>query len=272
MTVKKLILITIVILLTACSGDQGEVIATVNGRDVTSNEFDAYVAFKRIQIRDAKHKTALLNQYLERDALSDAIESKYDDSTKIKIQAEVNDFRRQANISRYFESYLKETVTDQKIQNYYATHEDQYSDTKVHVAHVLIRLKKNLSETERKAKLTVATEAWSKLKASGDMKKIADDYSEDRISAKKGGDLGWLKKGAIDPAFSKKIFEMKKDEISEPFETSFGYHIVKIIDEPKVVKKPFEAVKGDIRYLLRQQTKQAKLDSLKSEAKISLQD
>jgi len=186
-------------LLVACSGDQGEVIATVNGKDVTSNEFDAYVAFKRIQIRDDKHKASLLRQYLERDALSDVIESQYDDSARTKITAEVDDFRRQANISRYFESYLKESVTDQKIQNYYATHEDEYSDTKIHVAHVLIRLKKGLSETERKAKLTIATEAWSRLKASGDMKKIADDYSEDRISAKKAGDLGWLKKGAIDP-------------------------------------------------------------------------
>ncbi|HED40312.1 MAG TPA: peptidylprolyl isomerase [Chromatiales bacterium] len=269
---KKIILIVIVALLTACSGDQSEVLATVNGRDVTADEFKAYVAFKHIQIRDDKHKKALLKQYLERDALSDSIESQYDKTTKIKIKAELDDFRRQINISRYFETYLKNTVTDQKIQNYYATHEDQYSDTKVHVAHILIRLKKNLSETERKAKLTIATEAWSKLKANGDMKKIADNYSEDRISAKKGGDLGWLRKGSIDPKFSKKIFEMKKGEISEPFETSFGYHIVKVIEEPKVVKKPFEAVKGDIRYLLRQQVKQAKLDSLRAKSEINLHE
>jgi len=268
--VKNLLLIIITTLLVACSGDQGEVIATVNGRDVTSNEFDAYIAFKRIQIRDNKHRAALLDQYLERDALSQTIENKYDDTAKLAATAELDDFRRQMNISRYFERYLKDSVTEQKIKNYYATHEEQYSDTKVHVAHVLIRLKKGMAETERKAKLTTATEAWSKLKASGDMKKIADDYSEDRISAKKSGDLGWLKKGSIDPAFSKKIFEMKKGEISEPFETSFGYHIVKLIEEPKTVKKPFEAVKGDIRYTLRQQTKQAKLDSLKSEAIINI--
>ena len=268
--VRYFILITVIALILGCSSDNSDVLATVNGRDVTTQEFGAYLTFKRIQVRDDKHKAALLKQYLERDALSQAIESKYDEAAKITAAAELDDFRRQMNISRYFEKYLKDAVTDQKIQNYYATREDQYSDTKVHVAHILIRLKKGMTEAERKAKLTTATEAWSKLKASGDMKKITDDYSEDRISAKKSGDLGWLKKGSIDPAFSKKIFEMKKGEISEPFETSFGYHIVKIIEEPKVVKKPFEAVKGDIRYQLRQQVKQAELESLKSKTEIKI--
>ena len=163
------------------------------------------------------------------------------------------------------------TTLFRSIQNYYSTNKDQYTDTKVHVAHVLFRLKKGMTETERKVRLTTATEAWSKLKAGDDFEKIADDYSEDRISAKKGGDLGWLKKGSIDPKFSKRIFEMKSNEISEPFETSFGYHIVKIITEPKTVTKPFDAVKGDIRYLLRQQVKQAELDKLKAKIEINLE-
>lgn len=266
---KKLILIAVVAIIVGCSSDDN-VIATVNDHKVTANEFNAYLTFKRIHIRDDKHRATLLKQYLERDALSQVIEGKYDEAEKISATAELDDFKRQMNISRYFEKYLKDAVTEQKIQNYYSTHEDQYSDTKVHVAHVLFRLKKGMTEAERKAKLTTATEAWSKLKASGDMKKISNDYSEDRISAKKAGDLGWLKKGSIDPAFSKKIFEMKKGEISEPFETSFGYHIVKIIEEPKVVKKSFEAVKGDLRYQLRQQVKQAELESLKSKIEIKL--
>jgi len=268
--VKKFILIAVITLLVGCSGNNSDVLATINGHDVTASEFDAYLAFKRIQVRDDKHKAALLDQYLERDALSQAIESNYDETDKLAAAAEMEEFKRQMNISRYFERYLKESVDDQKIQNYYAVNENKYMDTKVNVAHVLFRLKKGMTEAERKAKLTTASEAWSKIKAGEDFGKIADDYSEDRISAKKMGDLGWLKKGSIDPVFSEKVFGMKKGEISAPFETSFGYHIVKIIEEPKTVKKTFEAVKGDIRYLLRQQTKQAELDRLKSEAKIDL--
>lgn len=269
---NKIILIMIATLLTGCFGDNGEIIATVNGRDVTADDFNAYIEFKRIHIRDDKHRVAIMEQYLNRDALSQAIENQLDEKQKVAAAAELDEFRRQMNISRYFEKYLKDAVTEQKISNYYATNEAQYSDTKVHVAHVLFRLKKGMTEAERDAKLTTATEAWSKIKAGEDFGKIADDYSEDRISAKKGGDLGWLKKGSIDPKFSMKIFDMNKNDISEPFETSFGYHIVKIIEQPKTVKKPFEAVKGDIRYLLRQQTKDAELDRLKAQTKIELRN
>lgn len=269
---KNLLVLLVVILIIGCTSvEEGDIVASVNGRNITAEEFNSYLQFKRIQVRDEKHRSALLNQYIERDALSNVIESKYDKIASIAAATELNEFRRQMNISRYFERYLKENVTDKKISNYYAVNVDQYSDTKVHVAHILFRLKKGMTEAERKAKLTTANEAWSKIKAGEKFGAISDDYSEDRISAKKRGDLGWLKRGSIDPKFSKKIFEMKKDEISEPFETSFGYHIVKVIDAPKTVKKSFEAVKGDIRYLLRQQMKEAELTRLKSSTKISMQ-
>lgn len=258
-------------ILVGCSSDEN-VLGNINGTDVTRDQFDAYLEFKRIKVRDDNHREKLLEQYFERVALSQVIERKFDDKAKQATQAELEDFKRQMNISRYFERYLKESVTDTKIQNYYASNKEQYSDTKVHVAHVLFRLKKGMSEAERKAKLTTATEAWSKIKAGDDFAKIADDYSEDRISAKKAGDLGWLKKGSIDPKFSQKIFEMKINEISEPFETSFGYHIVKIITEEKIVIKPFDAVKGDIRHLLRQEAKDAELQKLKSGVEISLEN
>lgn len=268
---KFVVIIFMLAIITACSYfDEKDVIATISGRNVTQQEFDAYLKFKSIRVRDNKHRQALLDQYLEKEALSEVIEKNFDDNIRQTTEAELAEFNRQMNISRYFETYLKETVTEQKIQDYYATNSKQYSDTKVQVAHVLFRLNKKMTEAERQAKLTTATEAWSKLKAGEDFAKIANDYSEDRISAKKGGDLGWLKKGAIDPKFSQKIFELKKDEISAPFETSFGYHLVKVIQEPKTVKKSFESVKGDIRYLLRQKSKQVELERLKKSASIEL--
>jgi peptidyl-prolyl cis-trans isomerase C len=270
---REIFIVLFSLMLLSCNAfEDKNVIASVNGRDITAEEFGAYLDFKRIKVRDDKHRQLLLDEYLEREAMSEVIEQGLDKHSRLVTQAELADFKRQMNISRYFQKYLKDSVTDQKIQNYYSANPDQYSETKAHVAHILFRLDKNMQEPERKAKLTTAMEAWSKLKADEDFAGIVENYSEDRISAKKGGDLGWLKQGAIDPKFSKKIFEMKKGEISEPFETSFGYHIVKIIEPAKTVKKPFEAVKGDIRYLLRQQTKQAELDRLKASVKIDLRN
>lgn len=256
-------------ILAACSS--GEDVATINGNNISKRQFQAYLDFKRIQVRDDKHRETLLDQFLEREALSQVIK-KQKGFDKLAAQAELDEFERQMNISRYFDGYLRDAVTEDKIKNYYVANEKDFSQEKVHVAHILFRLKKGMSEDERKAVLTRANEAYSKVKADASFEKVADEYSEDRISAKKGGDLGWLNKGAIDAKFSSTVFAMKKDEISEPFETSFGYHIVKIVDAPKTIKKPFEAVKGDIRYQLRQKIKDAQLKALKEQIKITRKD
>lgn len=65
------------------------------------------------------------------------------------------------------------------------------------------------------------------------------------------------------------VFEdLKEGEMSEPFETPFGYHIVKVLEAPQVVKRPFEAVAGNIRFQLRSQAKKAEMERLKDKIEI----
>jgi peptidyl-prolyl cis-trans isomerase C len=167
-------------------------------------------------------------------------------------------------ISRYFEQFLNDKVNETAIRNFYASNAERYQSRKVRVAHVLIRTNPKMTEQEREAMLSKAREVYSKAVSSEDFAKLSEQYSDDAMSAKKGGDLGWLSEGAIDPAFVKAAFDMKKDEISQPVVTPFGFHVIKVLEEPKVVKQPYESVKGDIRFELRQQSKQAEMDRLQS--------
>ena len=260
-------LLTVLAVLSAC-GKGGKEIAEVNGKSITQEQFDAYIKFKRLAANNDKAREKLLDQYLEREALAAVIE-KSDKLDQALIEAELNEFKKEMLISRYFETYLKDQVSDEAVKNYYASNADKYEESKVHVAHILLRTNRNMGEPERKAKLTTAQEAFSKLQTGKSFDEIAKTYSEDAISAKKGGDLGWLKKGSIDKKFSETVFNMKPGDVSEPFETPFGFHIVKLIEGPVKSKRPLEAVKGDIRYQLRNQAKEAELKRLVSEAKIS---
>ncbi len=55
--------------------------------------------------------------------------------------------------------------------------------------------------------------------------KLAKDFSE-CDSSEKGGMLGWFSSGAMDAEFEKALFHLKKDEISKPVKTKYGYHLI----------------------------------------------
>ncbi len=268
-TILLIFVLTVSLSIGGCNKEP--VLATIDGEKITQAEFDAYLKFKRLPAKDEKRKSSLLGQYLNRKAMSLVIENS-DLLDQSMIKAELDEFKKEMLISRYFEKFLRDKVTEQAVMNYYNKNAAKYEEKKIHVAHILFRTNSKMDENSRKAKLTAANEAYSKIMSGKDFAEIAQSYSEDKISGKKGGDLGWLKQGAIDSKFNDKVFSMKKGEISEPFETTFGYHIVKIIDEPTIVKRPFAAVKGDIRYILRNQAKDAELKRIMSKAKIKRHD
>lgn len=246
----------------ACSRQESPaILAEVGERPITQAQFDAYLKVKRIKAETPEKRSRIIDEYLQREALADAVE-KSGLLDKALVAAEINEFRKQMLISRYFEKFLNTAVTDQAVQNYYNTHPEEFEEKKVHVAHILIRVNPKMSEAQRQAKLTLAHEARSKAQAGEDFGAIAEAYSEDRLSAKKGGDLGWIREGSIDPVFSRQVFSMKPGDISQPFETPFGFHVVKMLEGPRIIRKPFEAVAGNIRYRLRNQAKAAEIKRL----------
>jgi len=263
-----LLAITMSAVLTACSG--GDKIASVDGRAIDKEEFLAYLEFKRIPTNDEKRVQRALQDYLEREALAEAILDA-DVIDEAKAEAEANEFRKQMLISRYFETHLKNKVTDAAIENYYSSNTQRYQNEQVKVAHILLRVPSQMPETERQAVLTEAHEIHSLLKTGADFSELAKTRSQDALSANKGGDLGWIKKGAIDPLFSKVAFELKRGEVSEPIQTPFGFHILKQVEPLRVHSQPLELVKGDIRYQLRQQVKDAELARLMADSDIEIE-
>jgi peptidyl-prolyl cis-trans isomerase C len=258
----------IALALSACHKSEPTV-GTVNGTPVTQAEWNAYLEFKRIKTDGAKPSKAILDEYLSRKALAQVIENeKLLDNQAIAV--ELDEFKKEMLISRYFEKFLDDKASPKAIQSYYESHASEFEERKVHVAHILFRTNPKMSEEERKAKLTAAQDAYSQLKTGKELAEVARAMSEDRVSGKNGGDLGWLREGSVAPAFSQKAFALGKDELSEPFETQFGYHIIKVIEPAQTIKKPLEAVQGDIRYQLRAEAKKAEMDRLMAKTKVEL--
>lgn len=251
MKMKKFFILLIALMISACSPQS----------EVDQQKFEAFLKTKRVDINDKARADRMLEEYKYRNALSQAI-SKTDVLDHDLVEAEIEEFRKELLISRYFEKYLEDAVTEQGLQNFYGNNADNYKSRKMKVSHILFRVNPRMGDTERQAQLTKAMEAHSKITAGADFAVVAKDVSEDKVSAKKGGELGWVNEGAITKAFSEKIFAMQKNELSEPFLTDYGFHIVKVLEAPQDVVKPLEAVKGDIRYQLRSQSKNAEIKRL----------
>ncbi|HMI94814.1 MAG TPA: peptidylprolyl isomerase [Polyangiales bacterium] len=254
--------------LASCGQSKQEaVVATVGGRAITAQQFSTYLKLKHIPENDTMRRARALDDYLEREALADAV-AQQNALDKPEITAEMREYEKELLISRYFDKVLQDKAGDQAIVNYYNANAAKYEEKRVHVAHILFRTNPKMSAEERKARLTAAQEAYSKLQTGADFATVASEMSEDKVSGSKGGDLGWLRDGSVDPRFSQQVFSLKKGALSQPFETSFGYHIVKVIEPAQSVKRPLDAVRGDIRYQLRAEAKQAEMKKLQGAVKV----
>ncbi|MBO8091854.1 MAG: peptidylprolyl isomerase [Prosthecochloris sp.] len=97
----------------------------------------------------------------------------------------------------------------------------------VRASHILFRVDASdpASRVQAEAK---ADEVRKKLSSGTSFAELARSYSDDPGSARNGGDLGWFAKGAMVAPFEEAAFAMSPGSVSEPVETPFGLHIIKV--------------------------------------------
>ncbi len=91
-----------------------------------------------------------------------------------------------------------------------------------------------------------ANNLLKRLRTGEDFGELAKEYSQDTATATTGGDLGFISKGALDPAIEQAIYSLKPGELSEPIESPAGFHILKLTEIKPAHTKPFEEVRTDL--------------------------
>jgi parvulin-like peptidyl-prolyl isomerase len=107
-------------------------------------------------------------------------------------------------------------------------------------------LKDKAGEYRAAAKKKV-DEVFAKIKSGGNFEELAKQYSEDKGTAEKGGDLDFMYKGVFDPQFDKAVAELKIGETSDIVETEFGYHIIRLMETRPSDYAPFKDVEESIQ-------------------------
>jgi peptidyl-prolyl cis-trans isomerase SurA len=103
----------------------------------------------------------------------------------------------------------------------------QHIITQTHARHILIRSDEITTEEQVRTKIT---KLKVRLNNGEDFAKLAKEFSQDPGSKNNGGDLDWSAEGSFVPRFEKVMNSLKKDQISEPFRSQFGWHILQVLE------------------------------------------
>ncbi len=191
-------------------------------------------------------------------------------------------------------------ISNSEIEKFYKENKAQFEQPeRVLASHILIdtnpaSIKRMIADADKEAKLStadidkkVSEEVARKEKLVKDLreqlvkdpKKFADlarQYSEDKASAVRGGDLGFIARDSVVKEFGDAAFTQKVGTISPVVKTQFGEHIIYVRDKAAKGVQPLSEVKEDLKAYLSQQKKFAQMQTiltgLKSNAKIEYLD
>jgi peptidyl-prolyl cis-trans isomerase SurA len=120
------------------------------------------------------------------------------------------------------------------------------SQGEILTAHIMVKYGKDMGEKDKANLKTKMDEIYAKLKAGEKFEDLARQFSDDKPSAEKGGQLQWFGSSRMPIEFEKAAFALANNgDFSEPFTTNYGWHIVKRLDKKGIAS--FADMKGDLK-------------------------
>jgi peptidyl-prolyl cis-trans isomerase D len=152
------------------------------------------------------------------------------------------------------------TIPETEIAAFYNQNISQYQTPgQVRASHILLKTEGK----DEKAVQTKAEEVLKLVKAPGaDFAALAKQYSEDESNNSNGGDLDYFGRGRMVAEFENAAFAMKNGEISDLVKTSFGFHIIKMVDNKPESTRPLAEVRAEIEEQLKWQRAQAEAEKI----------
>ncbi len=114
-----------------------------------------------------------------------------------------------------------------------------------------------------------AKSVLSRLKKGEKFEKLSSTLSEDTGTKAKGGELGWVRTDAnLVPSFMDAMKKLKKGETSEPVQTEFGYHVIRVDDIRKAQPPAYEQVRGELNQFMQRRAIEQMVRDLRANAKV----
>ena len=238
---KTLVSILCAFAITAGAQTSDPVVMTINGQNVTRSEFE--YSYNKNNGDEVIEKTTV-EQYVPlfvnyKLKVAAALDARLDTLASFK-----------AEFAKYRDQQVRPTiVTSEDVENearkIYDDRQKMIGDKGlIRPAHILIRLAQKASSAAQDSAKARIDSIYACLRSGADFADLATRLSQDPGSAKRGGLLPWICTGQTLKEFEDVAFSLNKGEMSKPFLSPVGYHIVKMTDRKQL--EPYDSLRANI--------------------------
>ncbi|HEC84720.1 MAG: hypothetical protein DRR08_18810 [Candidatus Parabeggiatoa sp. nov. 2] len=248
---------------------------------------------------ERKMRRDLLIRQLSRGVLGSVILTAYDQQQRTRLEEQQRSISyltiprsrfndsvaiTEADIEAYYKKHAKQYLTPEQVSIEYVelsqkdlistesvdeqTLTERYQERKASFTkpgkwkarHILIGLGSEATAAEIEAAEKKAQDLLAKIHAGDSFEDLAKQFSDDTVSAKKGGKLGWFGPGLMVKPFEDTVKAMKVGEISEPVKTQFGFHLIKLENVKPGVTRPFSEVREQLEKEIQKERAESKFE------------
>jgi peptidyl-prolyl cis-trans isomerase C len=241
-------------------------LAKVNGKTITDKDLTLALGGlnegqRDSVLKDPNSRRQILGNLIDQELLiQEGEKAKLDQDQEYKDALAA--FRRNYLAARVVDKNIGPKLTERAAKKYYEVHRSRFSTDRAHVQHILLGDEAAAREVLAKAKAPTA-----------DFQELAEKLSRDPSARNNRGDLGIVNRDSpFVPEFKEAVFSATSGEITGPVKTSYGYHVIKVVD--KKLGKPLEyhEVELKVKGEMRQELMQNYVGQLRTQAKVSVDD
>ncbi len=250
----------------------------------------------RIEAMDLMIEQELVKQAAEKEGISgdpadvdkqiEELRKVFDTDEQLRMKLE-GDGYTEASYRRHVErmaaakAYLDRVradaadVRDAEVERFYEENEDRLTlPEQVRVRHILLTWKPMGTQNDRAAIHKQMEPILDRARAGEDFAALAREFSEDSATKGNGGDTGFFNRGTMVPAFERAAFSLEPGEVSDPVDTVFGVHIIKLEEREEPRLLPLDDVREQLRDYVREEKMEAvvdaKIDELRAAADVEV--
>ena len=237
----------------------------------------------RVEAMDLMIEQELLKQAAEQEGIEgdpEEIDKKVeelraifdrDDQFRMKLEGDgftEESFRRHVERMAGAKIYLDRVradsadVGDAEVERFYAENEDRLTlPARVRVRHILLKWKPMGTRDDRAAIREQMQPILDRARSGEDFAALAAEFSEDFSTKSSGGDTGFFGPGMMVPEFERAAYSLDVGEVSDPVNTVFGVHIIKLEEREEARLLPLDEVREQLRDYVREEKMEAAVDA-----------